>query len=106
MNSRRCIQTLKVTFEGTRFPVGSDWVQGRVQECFLYTLVATTLACGESDPKLLVSIRISNGLREPSRIAELLEQRAHHVAVEESVHRRLGSGHGQSFRQTGPILCC
>src|ERR1700677_2068081 len=36
------------------------------QECFLYILVATTLACGESDPKLLVSIKISNGFREPS----------------------------------------
>ena len=50
MNSRRCIQPLKVTFEGTRFP---GCVQGWVQECFLYTLVATTVACGESDPKLL-----------------------------------------------------
>ena len=33
------------------------------------------------------------------RILELIEKRAHHAPVEESVHRCLRSGHGQSLNQ-------
>src|SRR5580692_2836694 len=50
------------TVPGTDHPADS----ARSQECFLYTRVATMLAWGESEPKLLVSIKISKGLKEPS----------------------------------------
>jgi CheY-like chemotaxis protein len=50
------------TGQGTNHPADS----APSQECFLYTLVATMLAWGESDPKLRVSIKISKGLKEPS----------------------------------------
>src|SRR5450631_2003735 len=63
--SRRCWLEQKEdlgTGQKTDHPADS----ARSQECFLYTRVATMLAWGESEPKLLVSIKISKGLKEPS----------------------------------------
>src|ERR1700733_7046315 len=67
-----CVKTLLQCWLGQRTALGTVPRTGhpadsaRSQECFLYTRVATMLAWGESEPKLLVSIKISNGLKEPS----------------------------------------